>query len=267
MKTTILHHRFIAAATAFLAAAIATRAADTVALGFPLDYTTSSALFPGLGEDPEVDLVPRLGQTFVVPAGHPYLTTFSFWLGDSPVFQPQAATFNAVLMAFGSDRPSGEPLYQGPVTSTAGLQHGEVRRFDFNVGVSLNSLARYVVFLNAAPYLDGVPSFATFASTGTDVYPNGTLVSSRSTASLDQVSDSPWQIGASGWDVVFRAEFRSVPEPSSLPLLCVAGIPMLIGLWSYRKCCRLISKQIRWKPENHGRRNWPTARVCRRLVK
>src|SRR5436190_9718328 len=235
MNRTILHHRIIAAATALLLAAIATRAADTVALGFPLDYTTSSALFPGLGEAPDTDLVPRLGQTFVVPAGHPYLTSFSFWLGDSPVFQPQAATFNAVLMAFGTDRPSGEPLYLGPVTSTAGLQHGEVRRFDFNVGVTLNSLARYVVFLNAAPYLDGVPSYATFASTGTDVYPNGTLVSSLSTASLDQISGSPWQIAASGWDVVFRAEFTSVPEPSSLSLLCVAGIPMLIGLWRYHK--------------------------------
>jgi len=213
----------------FSLATIWLRADDTVALGYPLDYKTTSALFPGLGEAPGTVVVPRLGQTFAVPAGHPYLTTFSFWLADSPVYEPQPTTFNAVLMAYGTDRPVGQVLYQSGARNTAGLAHGEVRRFDFTVGVSLVPLANYIFFLDTAPYLEGVPSYATFAGGG-DVYSGGTLVSSQSTTGLDHAPDNPWQPGGLGWDVVFRAEFAAVPEPSTICLMLAIAIPFSIRL-------------------------------------
>jgi hypothetical protein len=209
--------------------------ADTVVIGYPLDYTTTSALFPGLGEEPVVDVVPRLGQTFTVPAGHPYLTTFSFWLSDSPFFEPQPTTFGAVLMAYGPDRPVGPVIYHSINHSTAGLAHAERRRFDFNVGAMLDPLESYVFFLDVVPYLDGVPSVALFASEGADVYSGGELVHSDIATDLAHVSDNPWQPSGAGWEVIFRAEFN-VPEPSNIALLVVASVPMLLR---YRRCNRL----------------------------
>src|SRR5262245_9141651 len=91
---------------------------DTVVIGYPLDYTTTSALVPCLGEDTSADVVPKLGQTFTVPATHAYLTTFSFWLSDSPFFQPQPTMFDAILMAYGVDGPVGPAIYQSLNHST-----------------------------------------------------------------------------------------------------------------------------------------------------
>ena len=189
-------------------------------LGFPLDHTTTGAVFPGLGERPGLDVAPRIGQTFVVPAGHPYLTSFSFWLGDSHILEPQPTTFRAVIAAYGADRPAGEPIFTSRPYNTAALRHGEVRRLDFDVGLSLDALSRYLFFLDTVPFRDGVDSYATFAS-GTDFLPDGELVY---TYSGGGISDEPWQVSGVGWDLAFRAEFAAVPEPSSLALLCLAGI-------------------------------------------
>jgi hypothetical protein len=191
--------------------------ADISVIGKPLDYIAPGVFNPGIGEATVSEVVPRMGQTFVVPAGHPYLSTWSFWLADSPLLEPQPAMLNAVLMAYGTDSPVGPVLFQSGPHSLGGLLHGENRRFDFNVGVNLDPLATYVFFLDVVPYLDGIPNFATFASAGAmpDIYTVGTLVQSASAIDLDHVADIPWQEAGLGWDSVFRGEFHSVPEPSS----------------------------------------------------
>jgi hypothetical protein len=193
--------------------------ADAVVLFFPIDYVETVALNPGLGEAVTAETVTRMGQTFTVPAGYPLLTDLSFWLGDSPIFDPQPTAFEAVLMGYGIDRPVGPVLYQSGMRSTVGLLHGENRRFDFPVGTALTPGASYIMFLDVTSYLDGVANFATLTSPGADVYAGGILVQSSSTSDLEHVSDMAWQPGGLDWDLVFSARFRSIPEPTSIALL------------------------------------------------
>jgi hypothetical protein len=193
--------------------------ADAVVLGFPLDYVATGALNPGLGEAVTAETVTRMGQTFTVPAGYPILTDFSFWLGDSPIFDPQPTTFEAVLMGYGIDRPVGPVFYQSGMRSTVGLLHGENRRFDFHVGMELTPGESYIMFLDVTSFLDGVANFATLTSPGADVYTGGMLVQSSATSGLGHVSDTAWLAGGLDWDLVFRARFRAVPEPNCIALL------------------------------------------------
>jgi hypothetical protein len=220
--------RFLIAAMVGSVCCATSRADDTVVLGLPLEHTTTSAIFPGLGERAGIDVAPRIGQTFVVPAGHPYLSSFSFWLGDSHIFDPQPTTFRAVIAAYGADRPAGEALFTSRPYNTAALRHGELRRLDFEVGLPLDALSRYLFFLDTVPFRDGIDSYATFAS-GADFLPDGELVY---TYSGGGISDEPWQVSGAGWDLDFRAEFAAVPEPASLALLCLAGIVLaaVLGL-------------------------------------
>ena len=222
--------------------------ADTVVIGYPLDYTTTSGLFPGLGEDTSADTVPRLGQTFTVPAGHPYLTTFSFWLSDSPFFQPQPTTFDAVLMAYGPDRPIGPVIYQSTSQSTLGWR---MQRDDDSILMSVRCLTRSQATSSFSTRLlistafrvtrclhlkepmcmaEGVFAYSDFATGLPSPITRGNPVDC-------------------GWDVIFRAEFN-VPEPSSLALVTIAGILITkcrrsargLGMrrrhpqWRYRAC-------------------------------
>jgi len=191
----------------------------SVTLGYPLDFPGAGVINPGLGEATTSEVVTRMGQTFVVPASHSRLASFSLWLADSPVFEPQATTFQGALMAWGGDRPTGQPLFVSASRTTTGLAHGEVRRFDFPVSVDLQPMATMVFFLDIVPFLDGAPNFTVLSSEGLDVYTEGTVVQSKSTGSLDEIASSAWQEGGASWDAVFRAEFRVVPEPEAAGLM------------------------------------------------
>ena len=214
-------------------------ASEPVTVGVPFGREGGGAIFPGLGEDPETALVPRLGQTITVPAGHPYLTRVSFWLNDSPVFQPQPTTFDSVLMAFGTDRPIGPPLHLTEAITTQGMTHGQRRRFDFDVGLTLEPLAKYVFFLDAAAYLDAVPNYATFASFGGDYYSKGNLVRTDFAGERHNVGEQARQVVE--WDVAFRAEFAVIPEPDCSVILLIAVALAL--LWNRAKALRAVIRR------------------------
>jgi hypothetical protein len=164
-----------------------------------------------------------VGETFMAPEGHLKLNSFSIWLSDSPVFDPEPLEFNAYLMEWDGLKAKGDFLYESPTTDTFGLAHGERREFIFDdINVSLDTEKQYVFFISVSEFFGGEESMA-FPGCNTDNhYLGGHLVTLRNGSDTSAFTGSNWN-AANQWDLAFTASF-STPEPATLALLGLGGL-------------------------------------------
>lgn len=171
------------------------------------------------------------GQTFVTPGTNTVLQSFSFWLSDSPSFEPDPMDFAGYLMEWNGARATGPILYQSSMMTADGLAHGQFRRFDFNVGLQLNPAKQYVFFISASQYFDGIPSQAFPGGLAANAYPSGNMASLGNGSDFTQITNANWN-QATQWDMVFEASFTP-PEPIG-PLLRIVrseAFPSAVLVW------------------------------------
>lgn len=96
----------------FVAAADQTYTVSTLATW------NGTSVFGQMGENPSVPgTVATYGQTFTAPTNTPTLRSFSFYMEDSPVFNPDPLNFGTYIMAWNGRRAVGPVLWKGRVAS------------------------------------------------------------------------------------------------------------------------------------------------------
>jgi hypothetical protein len=195
-----------------------------------------TSVFAQMGETPDAPATRATwGETFVTPNGNIVLQDFSFWLSDSPVFNPDPLDFAGYLMEWNGQRAIGPILYQSSQRTADGMAHGQFRRFNFNVGLALDPVKQYVFFISNSQYFDGVPSMAFPGGLAANVYPSGHLVSLDNESDFTQITSANWNLTPQ-WDMVFEANFVPIPEPSGhLMVLLGGGILLTMGRFT-NKC-------------------------------
>ena len=169
-----------------------------------------------------------VGQTFLVTAGNPRLTSFSFTLFDNippgtlGVGVADAPTqFFAYVMDWdlGNLRATGSVLYQSALQTS--FNDGQNHTFTFSpVGLDLAEGGDYVAFLtqNNFERNPGNNLNSTVVTRNSSTYAGGQLVTKTDgTLSFSGLTSESWSSTALS-DAAFSASF-SVPEPSSALLI------------------------------------------------
>jgi len=81
----------------------------------------------------------------------------------------------------------------------------------------------YVFFLSASEYFDGLESGVMMAGNPIDAYPIGSAVYLNNGNDTSQWTGQDWHVFSLSWDLVFRADFLPVPEPSSAEMLLMGA--------------------------------------------
>ena len=177
------------------------------------------------------------GQTFVVSGSDTTLSSFSFWLDDLLASGHESVEFSSYIMEWTdgvgsqSSHATGDILYKSDLrltTNNNGLGGMEMVTFQTG-GLQLGEGSKYVAFMSAIEYLDGVNGGS---SVGTIVggYGSGDFVHQNS-ADIGQFTSAGWNVAtASNVDLAFQATFTSpVPVPAAIWLFG-SGLIGLIGL-------------------------------------
>ncbi|HAG80980.1 MAG TPA: PEP-CTERM sorting domain-containing protein [Cyanobacteria bacterium UBA12227] len=165
------------------------------------------------------------GQTFTVGSDN-ILNDFTFFLNDFS--DPDAIDFAAYVMAWDGTKATGSILYQSGPQSTTGASGME--QFTFNTGgISLTSGQKYVAFLSASNFFDGIDGLGSMGLPFSDVYAGGDFVYYNNGSDFSALTTNGWDCTECGFgDAAFKATFtsaQSVPEPASvLGLLTVSAL-------------------------------------------
>ena len=158
------------------------------------------------------------GQTFTVVAGSTQLNSFTLYLRQ---LTPQPVSFAAYIYAWDGNKATGPQLYASGPQSTSAV--GNTDTFTFNTGaLQLVAGQKYVAFLSATGYFDGVQILASMPYTG-NTYGGGDFVYYNNGNNFGLLTTTNWDCRECGiGDVAFQAVFNSagqVPEPASMLLL------------------------------------------------
>jgi hypothetical protein len=203
--------------------------APALTTGTAAGWNGSESFAEEFGENSSGLAYATYGQTFVVPAGMPLLERFSFWLADSPFFDPQAVTFKFRVFEWNtaSQCAQGAAIYASAAANTSGLAHGEFREFRFeSIGAVLDASRTYVATWSASEFLDGTPSAALVGARSTNAYTTGSMVAIRNGSDTSQWTNQAWDVSPGSWDTAFEVEVSSVPEPSAAWLV-LAGVALV----------------------------------------
>lgn len=170
------------------------------------------------------------GQTFTVTGTETVLDSFSFRFND--FLNSDTVDFAAYLYGWDGGKATGSQLYSsGMMTSTnnGGLDGMEL--FSFNTGgVELQSGVKYVAFLSASNFFDGVTGTSNWDFSSSDIYSGGEYVFENNGSDFSSLFTSNWDYNSftnsSSRDTFFIANFSSpdvqdVPEPGSIALLAL----------------------------------------------
>lgn len=191
---------------------------------------TSAGLSTLLGPFGEFDTA-TYGQTFTVSGPQTRLDAFEFRFDDE--LDPGFVGFAAYLYAWDGSKATGAQLYaSGRRTSTDNGGAGGMELFSFATGgIELVAGQRYLAFLSASEFFDGVQGTATWEFG--EGYAGGDMVFTSNGADFGALTASAWDCadGCLGGDTFFRASFsapQALPSPGSLSLTLL-GIAALAG--------------------------------------
>ncbi len=174
-----------------------------------------STVFP-LGEPTTA----TYGQTITAPLHDNVLTSFFFFLDDSPI-RPGFTAFEAFVYAWDGIKATGPALFTSPPMSTtnnAGNDGFETFKIDTGK-LSLEPGRTYVLFFTTANLFDGVEDASLAALRTDNPYPGGEFFYLGNGSDFSAVTREPWvAISSPIYDLGFRATFV-VPEPPSAIML------------------------------------------------
>jgi hypothetical protein len=217
------------------AAALAAVSLTQPLMAIPLIDTTSaligSTIYP-FGETQSS----TYGQTFTVTGTETRLDSFSFRLNDYDP-NPSTVSFNAYVYAWDGTKSAGPQLFASGALSTThnGGLEGYEQFLIGTGGLELVSGQQYVAFFNASGFFhDGiVNSVSTWELTSQDAYTGGQFVYDLTGDDFGSLMTGAWTCSAlscpfdmRGRDTWFRANFSTVPEPSTF-MLTLAGAAVL----------------------------------------
>jgi hypothetical protein len=157
------------------------------------------------------------GQSFVPLTGDSLLSDFSLYLNAEG---PPSFGFHSYIYAWNGTATTGPALYTSPVTTLAYNNPG-VLPYTFYPEITLNSGASYIAIISS----QGIAGSGGGDASGNpfDPYPNGGLFVTQ-----ENFTSGDWS-SVAGYDLQFRADFQSVPEPSSAVLAAIGSA--LCGLY------------------------------------
>jgi len=168
------------------------------------------------------------GQTFIAPPHARRLDRFTFYLF---YVEGGPTRFAGYVGGWDGEKASGPLLYQSgerqvmtplvavPVTFETG-------------GIPVTPGRRYVAFLSASPFFDGVDD-NTNLFLEADTYAGGGHVALGNGSNFGEIFTRSWG-GLQPLDLAFTAEFSTVPEPSTMILLGT-GVAALAASRARRK--------------------------------
>lgn len=160
------------------------------------------------------------GQTVTVPLTNSSLTSFAFEMR-----QPASATFEGYVMAWNGSMATGSPLYTSPIMSTSsGISFQEIT---FNTGsLSLTPGGTYVLFASASQIPSSTGSGDWGARYSGNPYSGGEYVYMNNGTDSSQWTTVAWT--KPSFDLVFKANFSTIPEPASLALAGLSGLSLML---------------------------------------
>jgi hypothetical protein len=166
------------------------------------------------------------GQTFTVPTGSNILNSFEIYLDDFS--NPDATDFAFYIMAWDGEKATGPILYESSPQTTAGLDGFE--KFTFDTGnLELNSGQKYVAFISASRFFDGVQGTSRQGLVFNNVYSGGEFVYYNNGSDFNALTTRRWDVTKSSIDAAFSASF-SAAAVNNAPIL--TGTPATLAAGS-----------------------------------
>ncbi len=132
------------------------------------------------------------GQTFTVIGSETTLVSFSFRFND--LLDPDFVDFAAYLYEWDGGKAMGPELYSsGMLSSTNNNGTDGMELFTFNTGgITLMSGIKYVAFLSASRFFDGLEGTSGWDLSASDIYSEGEMVFDNNGSDFDDLFSSNW---------------------------------------------------------------------------
>lgn len=182
--------------------------------------------------------VATFGQTITAPIGENILNSFSFWVNDLRVSSStDSIDFAGYVMAWDGTKATGPVLYESEVrhtTNNGGV--GGYEEFTFSTGgLTLTEGSKYVVFLSASKFFDGIEGMGIMHADIPGSYAGGNFVFLSSGADFNLLTTYSWG-SLSEYDAATRLEFSAAEaSPTPEPATALFGFAIIGALGLSRR--------------------------------